>query len=162
MVDRTFGDYFFIMFIYFFIGMIIGAAIYVAVAIFLNKLNKLIYGKGTPMAFIPIANVYLLGKLTLNKIGGLALIITYFIMWGCVLIDNTANGLLHAFMTIIVFIYYAIVLVLFIYAIIKYFKLKNSIRTKQGNDSLSQDQVTVDVNNKTDDNSVKNNDIEML
>ena len=36
--------------------LVIAITIYVVEGIFLNKLNKLMYGKGTPMAWIPIAN----------------------------------------------------------------------------------------------------------
>ena len=56
--------------------------IYVAVGILLNKLNKQINGKGTPMAWIPIANIYLLGKLTVNKIVG-------WILVACALLTST-------------------------------------------------------------------------
>lgn len=54
---------------------VITLAIYIAQAIFLNKFNKLVNGKGTPMAWIPIANIYLLGKLTVNKVVGWVLAI---------------------------------------------------------------------------------------
>ena len=62
------------------IGIIIFAfifliAIYVVLGIVLNKLNKKIYGKGTALAWIPLCNTYLLGKLTINKFVGIALII---------------------------------------------------------------------------------------
>ena len=50
-------------------------AIYVVLGIVLNKLNKKIYGKGTALAWIPLCNTYLLGKLTVNKVVGIALII---------------------------------------------------------------------------------------
>ena len=48
--------------------------IYILVGILLNKLNKVMYGKGTALAFIPFCNVYLLGKLTINKIVGWVLL----------------------------------------------------------------------------------------
>ena len=51
-------------FLYIIIGiMIVVLLIYIGISIFLNKLNKVIYKKGTIMAFLPIFNVYLLGKL---------------------------------------------------------------------------------------------------
>ena len=56
--------------------------IYVAQAIFLNKFNKLVHGKGTALAWIPICNIYLLGKLTINKIVGWVLV-------ACILITGT-------------------------------------------------------------------------
>ena len=49
-------------------------AIYIIVGIFLNKFNKLLYGYGTALAFIPIGNVYLMGKLAFNKAVGYILI----------------------------------------------------------------------------------------
>ena len=60
------------------IGLAIVIAIYIATAIFLNKFNKLVYGKGTAKAWIPIANIYLLGKLTVNKFVGWILVACIF------------------------------------------------------------------------------------
>lgn len=46
---------------------------YAALAIFLNNFNKKMYGESTVMAWIPFANIYLLGKLTFNKDAGYGL-----------------------------------------------------------------------------------------
>ena len=54
-----------------------GAIIYLLKVNFLNKFNKLIYGKFTVMSLIPIFDIYLLGKLTINKVFGLILVINY-------------------------------------------------------------------------------------
>lgn len=104
-------------------------AIYVVEGIFLFKLNKVMYGKGTPMAFIPFANTYLLGKLTVNKTIGWILVI------GSIVTSNasiTLNGekqslsLLPAPLSSIVGGIISIAnLGLFIYAIVKYFNIKN-------------------------------------
>ena len=146
MVDRTFGDYFFIMFIYFFIGMIIVAAIYVIVGIFLNKLNKLIYGKGTPMAFIPIANIYLLGKLAINKIVGWLLIICLILTGDIsVTVNNeksTTSILPDDIQVIVSLIYSVATLVLFIYAIIKYFNLKKEKQLNSDSSELTNNSDT--------------------
>lgn len=53
--------------------------VYLFFAIFLNKFHKLVNGKGTVMAFIPIANIYLLGKLALNKLFGYLLLVGVFL-----------------------------------------------------------------------------------
>ena len=50
-------------------------ALYVLKGIALTSLNKLMNGKATPLAWIPFANIYLLGKLTFNKIIGWVLIV---------------------------------------------------------------------------------------
>ena len=63
--------------------------IYIILGIYLNKLNYILYGKKTPMAWIPIVNIYLLGKLTFNKIVG-------WILIGCMFLQSettvTING----------------------------------------------------------------------
>ena len=35
--------------------------------IIINKLHKEMYGKATALAWVPFCNIYLLGKLTVNK-----------------------------------------------------------------------------------------------
>ncbi len=78
------------------------------------KLSKILYHEKSIMAWIPIVNIYLLGKLTINKMAGRLLIL----------------GLIIVFcfdVPVIVLILYIIILVVtYIYAIIKYIKLKNS------------------------------------
>lgn len=111
--------------------------IYVAQAIFLNKFNKLVHGKGTALAWIPICNIYLLGKLTINKIVGWVLVV-------CILITGTytttINGvettytiLPEGISSFVSTLYSIAVLVLFFYAIVKYFKIK-----KDGNNPSIQ------------------------
>jgi len=109
---------------------IIVIGIYIAQAIFLNKFNKLIYGKGTAMAWIPIANIYLLGKLTINKMVGWILVICSF---STATITTTVNGvetthtiLPESINSIISPLYSLTTLGLFIYAIVKYYKIKNN------------------------------------
>ena len=57
-----------------FVILAISLAIYIAVGIFLNKFNKLLYGQGTALAFVPVGNLYLMGKLAFNKAVGYILI----------------------------------------------------------------------------------------
>lgn len=102
--------------------------IYILIAIFLNKFHKLVNGKGTTMAFIPIANIYLLGKLTVNKIVGYLLILGVFLKGTC---SSTINGEEKVYTILpenikgtFISIYNILIFGLLIYAIIKYKKLK--------------------------------------
>lgn len=63
-------------FLYFFIITIIIIVFlcYVALAIFLSKFSKKVYGESSVMSWIPFANIYLLGKLTFNKDAGYGLL----------------------------------------------------------------------------------------
>ena len=56
---------------------------YAALAIFLNNFNKKMYGESTVMAWIPFANIYLLGKLTFNKDAGYGLV-ALFVLSGTI------------------------------------------------------------------------------
>ena len=113
------------------IFLILLLVIYIAQAVFLNKFNKLVYGKGTAMAWIPIFNIYLLGKLTFNKLVGWILVICSFLTTKT---TTTVNGVVTSEFTILpqniipIFqaVYSVIIIVLFIYAIIKYFKIKRT------------------------------------
>lgn len=104
--------------------------VYIACSIFLNKFNKLVYGKGTPMCWIPIANIYLLGKLTVNKIVGWILVICVFLTAEYTTtingVETVHNILPEGISSVVSTIYGIAVLVLFIYAIVKYNKLKKS------------------------------------
>ena len=55
-----------------YVALAVGATVivYILIGILLFKFNKFKYGKGTAMAFIPVANTYLLGKLLFGKVGG--------------------------------------------------------------------------------------------
>ena len=61
--------YFFMIFV-----ILIVVACYAALAIFLFKFNKKLYGEPSVMAWIPFANIYLLGRLTFNKDAGYGLV----------------------------------------------------------------------------------------
>ena len=104
--------------------------IYILFGIFLNKLNKLVYGKGTPMAFIPFVNIYLLGKLAVNKLVGYILVILVILNSEfSITINNETSAaaiLPEDIRNVVSIIYSVLVLGLFIYAIVKYFKLKKA------------------------------------
>ena len=55
--------------------LLIAIALYIAQALFLNHFNKYTRGKGTWQAWVPIANLYLLGDLTFNNIVGWILVL---------------------------------------------------------------------------------------
>ncbi|MCI9435260.1 MAG: hypothetical protein HFI86_08355 [Bacilli bacterium] len=103
--------------------------IYVVQAIFLSKFNKLKKGYGTAMGWVPIANIYLLGKLTFNKIVGWILI---GLIFSTATLTITINGVENKYklfpddINIIVSRLLALLILgLFIYAIIKYIRIKN-------------------------------------
>ncbi len=115
-------------------AIIFAIGVYIVEGIFLSKLNKLMYGKGTPLAWIPICNTYLLGKLTINKIVG-------WILVGCVAltanytitingVETTKSLLPASIVSIISPIYSLATFGLLIYAIIKYFDLKKKTNTQ--------------------------------
>ena len=68
-------------FLYLFIAIIIVILImlYTMLAIFLNNFHKKVYGTPNVMAWIPLANVYLLGKLTFNKDAGYGLVALFIL-----------------------------------------------------------------------------------
>ncbi len=124
------------------VGLIVFAiviGIYVLQGLFLTKFNKLVNGKGTPLAWIPICNVYLLGKLCINKIVG-------WILVGCILITGkftvTINGVKNVYTilpknitSLISSLSNLAIFGLFIYGIIKYNNLKRQ-KQNQSNDNL--------------------------
>ncbi len=111
--------------------------IYICCAIFLNKLNKLVYGKGTPMAWIPIANVYLLGKLAVNKIVGWILVLCFFLSGKTTVeingVEQASSLLPSSFSGLFSKIYSIAILALFICAIIRYVQLKKKIAKEMNN-----------------------------
>lgn len=116
------------------IALIIIIVIFIVIGVILNKLNKLMYGKGTALAFIPLCQTYLLGKLTINKIAGWVLIVLTFVFSQT---TTTINGvkvdrsiiknatLRNTLSTILTVIELGLV----IYAIYKYVKLKKQAVT---------------------------------
>lgn len=110
--------------------LIIVLGIYIAISIFLNKFNKLVYGKGTAMAWIPVFNVYLLGKLTINKIVGWSLVICIFLTGTYTItfngVEKVYTILPGSIKSIVSTLYNLAVLGLLIYAIVKYNRLKKN------------------------------------
>lgn len=109
--------------------------IYVVQAIFLSKFNKLKNGYGTAMGWVPIANIYLLGKLTFNKIVGLLLVVLIF---STSTLTITINGVENKYKlfpddinAVVSKLLMLLILELFIYAIIKYIRIKKEIRNSE-------------------------------
>lgn len=98
--------------------MILAIGLYFGFCIFLNRFHKLVYGKETIFAFIPICNVYLLGKLAVNNTVGILLAFLGFL----------PSFLPETISYIISTPYQIAVIGLFIYSIIKYFKRKKDWR----------------------------------
>lgn len=115
--------------IFLIIGLIIVLVIYILESLLINGLHKLMYGKGTILAWLPFTNVYLLGKLTVNTTVGWLLVV------GTILTSNFSYkvgevskiySLLPADLIGPVSTIQSIATVgLLIYALIKYFKLKD-------------------------------------
>ena len=115
------------------IGLVITIIIYIIGAIFLNKFNKLVFGKGTALAWIPICDIYLLGKLTINKFVGWFLVVCTFLNGTYIPIVSTniytRSLIIRIIIEIIPNIYWLIIFGLFIIAIVKYNQLKKRENT---------------------------------
>lgn len=109
---------------------VIVIGIYVGFAMFLNKFNQLVYNKKTALAWIPICNIYLLGKLAVNKIVGYVLVILVFLNANYTVtvngVSTTYKILPGPISNIFQIIYDLAIIVLLIYAIVKYNKLKKA------------------------------------
>lgn len=91
---------------------ILSLGIYIAEAIFLYKLHKKIYGEGSILVWIPIANSYMLGKLAFNKAAGIVVLVAN-------IISNVSGRSLISTINLVIEV------VSFVYAIMKYNKLKS-------------------------------------
>ena len=98
--------------------------------IIINKLHKEMYGKATALAWVPFCNIYLLGKLTVNKTIGWALaiskILTYTITTTVNGVQKTYSILPSSISTLLSGIVGIITFCLLIYAIVKYKSLEKS------------------------------------
>lgn len=130
--------------------LIIVLGIYIAISIFLNKFNKLVYGKGTAMAWIPIFNIYLLGKLAINKIVGWILVVCIFLTGTYTTtfngVETTHTILAENISSVVSTLYNLAILGLLIYAIVKYNRLKkmdvkNNIQQPQQYQQTEQPQI---------------------
>ena len=104
--------------------------IYIVCSKFLSNFNKLKYGKGTILAWLPFTSIYLMGKLAFNELAGWGLLVI------CILSSSytvTVNGV-ETVQTIapasiqgpLSKIYPLLNFGVFVYCIVKYNKLKKS------------------------------------
>ena len=157
-MDDTFTGMFQYLATYLIIILVIVIIIYIVIGIFLNKFNKLKYGKGTPMAFIPLVNIYLLGKLTISKPVGLILV---FIPLLTGTFTTNINGVENSYTLLpadinskVTAVYNLVTLGLLIYAIVLYFKLKKE--KKNGTYITEQEKRPLENQNKDIINNVIN------
>ena len=122
--------------------------IYILWGLFLSSFNKLIEGHGTILGFIPICNLYLLGKLTFNSFMGLILVLASFV---CSIITTQVNGvyvlekyLPKAFLDQVVTYYSIVILAVFLIAILKYLSLR--LAPKDDNKSFKDDNIEEKMN----------------
>lgn len=140
--------------------------IYIAICIFLNALHKKIYARGTVLSFIPICNIYILGKLSFSKITGYILAIFYILLMDFKL---TLNGTVKEISIIpktlkptLLLVYNIILLILFIVCIFKYFRLKknnyiNKVYLNQEGNNISNRVLDSEKLNNDFDSSIKSN-----
>lgn len=106
------------------------ALVYIPLSIFLNKFHTLKYGKSSIIAWIPILNLYILGKLVFNQIVGYILVVSILIV---LKINITINNLMITYQLIpdkfyipVCIIYTIIMIAISLFAIKKYFDLKKT------------------------------------
>ncbi len=103
----------------------IAIIIYIIEAIFLTKFHKLLYGKGTALAWIPFANIYLLGKLTFNKLIGWILLGATIVLGSSTTTTINGETIKHQLIPGGSGIMNIVRIGFWIYAIVKYIRIKN-------------------------------------
>lgn len=123
---------------------IISIILWIIEGIIINKLHKEMYGKATVLAWVPFCNIYLLGKLTVNKTVGWALaiskILTYTITTTVNGVQKTYSILPSSISTLLSGIVGIITFCLLIYAIVKYKRLEKS-NNIQNQTNIAQQQM---------------------
>lgn len=144
------------------IVLIVALILYVLQSLLLSGLNKKMYGKGTILAWIPICNTYLLGKLVVNKGFGFILILWSFAstvltfmsataFFTNVVGQTTTPGMISpTIATGVSSLYNLTTLILFIVAIVKFFTLKKQTVDNQ----LDAQPLAQTVNNNQSQNPV--------
>ncbi len=130
---------------------LIGIFIYSVTAVFLNKLNKEMYGKTTWMAWVPIFRIFLLGKLAIHWIVGIILVLGLPCTISITIITNGVgkdyailpDNIREPFMIV----YIALVIALYVFA---HIKLSNIRVNGKGYSSKTyvDDRVTTEYNQK--------------
>ena len=103
--------------------------LYVIFSSILSKANKTIYERKNIFAWIPIFNLYLLGKIAVNKIIGVILVLLVFLIGSLISIPYFQNVIPSYIMDIMCLVFIFVVIILFFIVLAKYFKIKKRKRT---------------------------------
>lgn len=103
--------------------------LYVIFSSILSKANKTIYEEKNIFAWIPIFNLYLLGKIAINKIIGVILVLIEFLIGFLCSIPYFQNVIPSYIVDILSLIFIFVIIILFFIVLAKYFKVKKRKRT---------------------------------
>ena len=135
--------------------------VYIRVSMFLNKLNLVIYGKKTIMAWLPFTDTYLLGKLTFGKICGWGLLIGSLLTGEVTLNNGLYQKTYSVFPTTVQHTYdiliSIIIVSLYIYA---HFKYKKLVKESSSQVSMSNEENYSSFYQETSNDNVSNNEEE--
>ena len=111
------------------IVLVIRIVIFIILAVFLNKFHKLLYGRDTALVWIPILpfQTYFLGKLAFNPAVGWILVIAEILSSNMEIFGYKIPSIREEMETRLGMIIFLIEIVIFIYAVIKYFKIKKQL-----------------------------------
>ena len=103
--------------------------LYVIFSSILSKANKTIYEEKNIFAWIPIFNLYLLGKIAINKIIGVILVLLVFLIGSLISIPYFQNVIPSYIVDILSLVFIFVIIILFFIVLGKYFKVKKRKRT---------------------------------
>lgn len=103
--------------------------LYVIFSSILSKANKTIYEEKNIFAWIPIFNLYLLGKIAINKIIGVILVLIEFLIGFLCSIPYFQNVIPSYIVDILSLVFIFVIIILFFIVLAKYFKVKKRKRT---------------------------------
>ena len=103
--------------------------LYVIFSSILSKANKTIYEEKNIFAWIPIFNLYLLGKIAINKIIGVILVLIEFLIGFLCSIPYFQNVIPSYIIDILSLVFIFVIIILFFIVLAKYFKIKKRKRT---------------------------------
>lgn len=103
--------------------------LYVIFSSILSKVNKTIYERKNIFAWIPIFNLYLLGKIAVNKIIGVILVLLVFLIGSLISIPYFQNVIPSYIIDILSLVFIFVIIILFFIVLAKYFKIKKRKRT---------------------------------
>ena len=121
------------------IAFVLFLVVYIAQAIFLSKFHKLVYGKGKILGWIHVCNTYILGKLVVNKFVGWIMVLAIFLTGTFTITVNDTKSvysiLPDSIRSVYINVYSIVVFGFFIFAIVKYVKLKKAKKNEQAQNS---------------------------